>query len=149
ETLLFAGEHTCAGTFTCRASDPLFRAEAPSTAHCMVFSRTAVWIRHERGARYVADPTVATFHNRGRVYQRWRIGEDGDRCDWIAYADELVADAVSRFDRDRARDPLWFPREFQPISAGMYARQRRLFNRLSVPASVTGDDAVGVEETTI
>jgi AraC family transcriptional regulator len=149
ETLLFAGEHACAGTFTCRPDDPLFRAEAPSTAHCIVFSRTAVWIRHEHGARYVADPTVATFHNRGRVYRRWRIAEDGDRCDWIAYADDLVADAVSRFDRGRGRDPLWFPREFQPISTAMYARQRRLFDRIGGPASIADHDPQGIEEAAI
>jgi len=146
ETLLFAGEHTCAGRFMCRPDDPLFRAEAPSTAHCLVFSRTAVWIRHERGARYVADPTVATFHNRGRVYQRWRIAEEGDRCDWIAYADDLVAEAVSRFDRGGSRDPLWFPREFQPVSTGMYARQRRLFDRLAGREPI---DPHGVEEAAI
>jgi AraC family transcriptional regulator len=131
EQLLFAGDSTCLGTFACRPEDPLFRADAPSTAHCVVFSRTPVWIRHERGARYVADPTVATFHNRGRAYQRWQIVDEGDRCDWVAYADDLLADAVSRFDRTAAgRDPMWFPAEFVPVSSHVYARQRRLFDRL-------------------
>jgi AraC-like DNA-binding protein len=130
ERLLIAGESACLGTFSCRPDHPLFHAESPSTAHCLVFSRTPVWIRHERGSRYVADPTVATFHNRGRVYQRWRIGDRGDRCDWIAYADDVVADAVSPVShRERDRDPQWFPAEFVPVSSALYARQRRLFDR--------------------
>lgn len=146
ERLLFAGDSTCLGTFVCRPEDALFRAESPSTAHCMVFSRTPVWIRHERGVRYVADPTVATFHNRGRIYQRWPIVDEGDRCDWVAYADDLLADAVPRFDRPGAgRDPLWFPADFAPISSHVYARQRRLFDRLHAAAV----DASDVEEEAI
>jgi len=143
ERLLYSGATTCAGTFECHPGDPLFHAESPSTAHCLVFSRTPVWIRHERGMRYVADPTVATFHNRGRVYQRWAIAREGDRCDWIAYADDLVADAVSRFRPGRrGRDPLWFPAEFSRVSSRVYARQRRFFERLHA-ATI---DSLGVEE---
>ena len=131
ERLLFASSSTCIGTFACSPDNPSFHGEAASTSHCLVFSRTPVWIRHERGRRYVADPTVVTFHNRGRVYQRWRIDAAGDRCDWIAYADDLVADAVERFRRaGDDRDALWFPAEFAPISPRMYAQQRRLFDRL-------------------
>jgi AraC family transcriptional regulator len=130
ERLLVAGDTACLGTFSCRPDHPLFHAESPSTAHCLVFSRTPVWIRHERGRRYVADPTVATFHNRGRLYRRWQIVDRGDRCDWIAYADDLVADAVSGLHRrDAGRDPLWFPAECVPVSSQLYARQRRLFDR--------------------
>jgi AraC-like DNA-binding protein len=143
EHLLFAGRSACLGTFACRPTDPLFGAEGPSTAHCLVFSRTPVWIRHERGPRYVADPTVATFHNRGRVYRRWRIVDEGDRCDWIAYADDVVADAVSLVHRRHHRgDPSWFPEEFLPVSSDTYARQRRLFDRLTR----TRGDGVDVEE---
>jgi AraC-like DNA-binding protein len=122
ERLLFEGEHTCIGTFACDARDPFFHRERPSTAHCIVFARTAVWIRHERGPRYVADPTVVTFHNRGRAYQRWQIAEAGDRCDWIAYSDEILRDAL---------DDRWFPHEFAPIDSRLYLRQRRLFERVA------------------
>ena len=132
--------------FACSPDNPSFHAAAASTSHCLVFSRTPVWIRHERGARYVADPTVATFHNRGRVYQRWRIAAAGDRCDWIAYADDLVADAVGRFPRaGDGRDPLWFPAEFILVSSRVYARQRRLFDRLHAG----GAPSLAVEEEAV
>ena len=133
ERLLSAGESTALGTFACRPDQPQFSAESPSTAHCLVFSRTPVWIRHERGSRYVADPTVATLHNRGRVYQRWRIVDRGARCDCIAYADDVVDDVIARFDRRSRklgdRDPRWFPADAVPITSALYARQRRLFDR--------------------
>lgn len=130
ERLLFEGETTCIGTFACGTRDPLFDRESPSTAHCIVFSRTPVWIRHEQGRRYVADPTVVTFHNRGRVYRRWKIADAGDRCDWFAYSDDVVRDALG----DCGRDPLWFPREFAPASSRLYARQRRLIDRIQTGA---------------
>lgn len=132
ERLLFESDTTCVGTFGCDVRDPLFHRESPSTAHCIVFSRTAVWIQHEDGPRYVADPTVVTFHNRDRTYQRWRIA-DADRCDWIAFADEALRDVL----RDR-----WFPREFTPVASAVYARQRRLFDRVTAGVA----DAMEVEE---
>ncbi len=134
ERLLFASAHVCVGTFACEVADPLFQREAPSTAHCIVFSRTAVWIQHERGRRYVADPTVVTLHNRGRVYRRWRIADAGDRCDWIAFSDDLLRDVLA----DR-----WFPQPFAPATSDAYARQRRLFERIGDGAA----DGLDIDET--
>jgi len=138
ERLLFEGETTCIGTFSCDTHDPLFDREAPSTAHCIVFSRTPVWIRHERGTRYVADPTVVTFHNRGRAYQRWKIADEGDRCDWFAYSDDVVRDAIG----DAGGNRLWFPREFAPAPSSLYARQRGLIDRIRTGAA----DRMEIEE---
>jgi AraC family transcriptional regulator len=152
ERLLSAGESTALGTFACRPDQPQFHAESPSTAHCLVFSRTPVWIRHERGSRYVADPTVATLHNRGRVYQRWRIVDRGDRCDWIAYADDVVDEVIAPFDRrprPRAsgnRDPRWFPADAVPITSALYARQRRLFDRAANSEARERDGIEEIEE---
>lgn len=133
EQLLFASDSTCVGTFACDVRDPFFHREALSTAHCIVFSRTAVWIQHERGPRYVADPTVVTFHNRDRMYQRWPIADAGDRCDWIAFAGDVLQDVL--LDR-------WFPREYQPVETAVYARQRRLFDRVGSGAA----DSMEIEE---
>src|SRR5262245_56249171 len=82
ERLLLATDAFAVGLFACEPHDREFAGGSPSTSHCIVFSRTPVWIQHDRGMRYVADPTVVTFHTRGRAYRRWRIGDVGDRCDW-------------------------------------------------------------------
>ena len=87
----------------------------------------------------MADPTVVTFHNRGRAYRRWRIADAADRCDWIAFSDDIVAEAIDQ--RTRAgRSRLWFPRECAPIPSGVYARQRSLFERVEA-GEVDGGEA--------
>jgi AraC-like DNA-binding protein len=132
ERLLFSGDVACAGTFACGVNDPLFGGGLPSTAHCLVFSRTPVWIQHEGGARYVADPTLVTFHNRGRAYRRWRIGDAGDRCDWLAYADDVLDDVAARWMPERADSDgaVPFPRQFVPVPPQLYLRQRRFFQQM-------------------
>jgi len=132
ERLLFSGEVVCLGTFACAIGDPSFAGGQPSTSHCIVFSRTPVWIQHDGGVRYVADATRVTLHNRGRAYRRWRIDGRGDRCNWLAFSEEAIAAAVRRWDAahiDRAADA---PFRFQHASAApaLYLRQRRLFERL-------------------
>jgi AraC family transcriptional regulator len=144
EQLLFASDVVCAGTFDCAVADPSFKGGEPSTAHCIVFSRTPVWIQHEAGVRYVADPTRITLHNRGRAYRRWKIDERGDHCDWLAYAGDLVAAVVGRWDPERVDSAARAPFRFQFTSAApsLYLRQRQLFRRLAPAAP----DALAVEE---
>jgi len=146
ERLLFAGDVACAGTFSCAAEDASFRGGEPSTAHCVVFSQTPVWIQHDAGVRYVADPTVITFHNRGRAYRRWRIDGRGDRCRWLAYAEDVANDVVRRWDSahaDRHRDaPFRF--QFTPAPAALYLRHHRFFQRVDAAA-----DGLAIEETAL
>jgi AraC-like DNA-binding protein len=132
ERLLFESDVACAGTFDCSVTEPAFAGGLPSTAHCVVFSRTPVWIQHDGGVRYVADPACVTFHNRGRAYRRWQIDARGDHCDWLAFAADVVADVVAELDpRHVDRRPA-APFRFQFASAepALYLRQRLLFDRL-------------------
>src|SRR5262249_31578040 len=143
ETLLFSDDTAAAGTFACATSDPLFSGGMPSTAHCIVFSRTAVWIQHEGAPRYVADPTVVTFHSRGRAYRRWPVSDAGDRCNWIALRDDVVRDALRVWSPAAAdADRLPFPHHCPAAAAPVYARQRRMFDRLARG----GCDGLAVEE---
>ena len=132
ERLLFNGEIVCLGTFACEVSDPSFTGGEPSTSHCIVFSRTPVWIQHEGGARYVADATRVTLHNRGRAYRRWRIDGRGDRCNWLAFSEEAIAAVVRRWDPAHIDRAAGAPFRFQhaPAAPAVYLRQRRLFERL-------------------
>jgi len=104
----------------------------PSTANCIVFSRTPVWIQHEGASRYVADPTVVTFHSRGRPYRRWRLSDAGDRCDWIAFRDDVVRDALRPWSpAAAAADRVRFPHPCAVAAVSLYARQRCMFDRLA------------------
>jgi len=152
ERLLFSSGITCAGTFACGTADPLFQGGQPSTSTCIVFSRTPVVIQHEGGVRYVADPTVVTFHNRGRSYRRWKVAETGDRCDWIAYGDNLLRDVVGRWDPRRFDRAAVVPFGFQFVgaTAPLYLRQRRLFNGLRdgcVDRLQADEEAIGLLAT--
>jgi AraC-like DNA-binding protein len=147
ERLLFGSDVACAGAFECAVCEPSFAGGLPSTAHCVVFSRTPVWIQHDGGVRYVADPTRVTFHNRGRAYRRWKIDARGDRCDWLAFSGDVVTDLVwdldpPHIDRRHAA-PFRFP--FAPADAGLYLRQRLLFDRLHDGVC----DALEIEETAL
>ena len=132
ERLLFSGDVACAGTFACAVGDPSFAGGEPSTSHCVVFSRTPVWIQHDGGRRYVADPTRITLHNRGGVYRRWRIDDRGDRCNWLAFAEPAIAAVVRRRDPAHVEHASGAPFRFQHVAAApaLYLRQRRLFDRL-------------------
>src|SRR5262249_58344597 len=132
ETLLVSGDTAAAGTFACPRANPLFGGGMPSTAHCIVFSRTPVWIQHEGAPWYVADPTVVTFHSRGRAYRRRRVSDAGDRCDWIALRDDVVRDALRTWSPAAAdADPVRFPHQCAVAAVSLYAHQRRVFDRLA------------------
>ncbi len=145
ERLLLATETTAIGTFACEPHDRGFSGGSPSTSHCIVFSRTPVWIQHEGDTRYVADPAVVTFHTRGRPYRRWRIADAGDRCDWIAFRDDVVREAIRPWaPRLADAEQAAFPFQFTSAVPAVYARQRRLVRRL---IDTTIESFEGEEET--
>jgi AraC-like DNA-binding protein len=121
----------CAGLFRCAPDHPLFPGGQPCSSFCVVFPRDAAWIQHEGGARFVADPSLATFYNQGQVYYRWTIGRRPDRCDWLAFPSTIVRDAVGTYSRTDAEHP---EKPFRfgsaPLDARAYAAQRQLFEML-------------------
>jgi AraC-like DNA-binding protein len=144
ERLLFAGEFVCIGTYRCSRDHPLFPGGLPSTSCCFVFPRSSVFIQHEGGRRFLADPTLVTFHNRGGVYRRFSASDDGDRADWFALAPDVLVEAVRPFDPAVAERPERpFRLERAPCDATTYLAQRMLFERL---AGAARPDALAVEE---
>jgi AraC family transcriptional regulator len=121
----------CAGIFRCHPDHPLFPGGQPCSSFCIVFPRDAAWIQHEGARRFVADPSVATFYNRGQVYHRWSIGRRPDRCDWLAFPASIVRDAVrtcSPADAEHSERPFRFGSA--ALDARAYAAQRQMFETL-------------------
>jgi AraC-like DNA-binding protein len=146
EQLLFASDLVCAGLFRCQTDDPAFAGGQPSTSHCIVFPRTAVWIQHEGGRRFVADPSIVALYNRNYPYRRWKISQEGDRSDWLAFPADVILDAVTTAapgEAGRFRADLPFRHWSLPVDARLYAAQRRLFGRLEHGGA---RDALPVEE---
>jgi AraC-like DNA-binding protein len=131
ERVVAASPAVCAGLFRCEPTHPLFRGGEPCSSFCIVFPREAAWIQHEGGRRFLADASVATLYNQGQIYHRWAVGHRPDRADWLAFPAATVRDVVRTFDPAAADDPER-PLRFgwAPVSATIYAAQRRLFDRL-------------------
>ncbi|HJR59971.1 MAG TPA: AraC family transcriptional regulator [Vicinamibacterales bacterium] len=131
ERIVAASPSVYAGQFRCAPDHPLFPGGRPCSSFCVVFPREVAWIQHDDGPRFVADMQVATLYNQGQVYRRWSIGRRPDRCDWLAFPAGIVRDAVrtcSPADADHPSGPFRFG--FAPITADVYASQRRLFEGL-------------------
>ena len=131
ERLLFDGSLVRIGAFRADHRDPRFHDSGPIENHIFVFPRTGVWIQHEGKPAFVADPNVVTFYNRGQVYRRDRITEEGDRCEWFSVAPEALLEAVLQFEQAAGEHPEQpFGMEHGPTEAGAYLRQRRLVQGL-------------------
>jgi AraC-like DNA-binding protein len=127
------------GSFRCPSTHRLYRDSGPAGSHLFVFPRTATFIRH-RGAdrRFLANANLVTLYNRGQEYERSRAS-DLDASDWYAVSAPLLLQAVSAYDpaiHDRPDRPFRFTHA--PVSAALYAKQRRLFERASSGESSDG-----------
>jgi AraC-like DNA-binding protein len=131
------------GAFRCPCSHPLFADSGPIENDVFVFPRARVYIAHEGGRRFAADPSVVTLYNRGQLYARGAI-DDADHSDYFA-VDRALALEVAR-----ERDPHVGERPFRfdhaPSAPRVYLRQRALFERLARGEAM---DAIEVEEAVL
>jgi AraC-like DNA-binding protein len=147
ERVIFSSPVMCAGLFRCPPDDEHFPGGRPCSAHSVVFPREPVWIQHERGRRFLVDPSLAALYNRGETYRRWSVAGRPDRCDWLAFPDALLRDAVHEVApaaAGTAAGPL--RHRAAPVTAAVYAAQRRLFVALEHHAAI---DPLNVEERVV
>lgn len=141
----FASELFRVGTFRAAPDHPMFSDSGPARGHLFVFPRSSVRIERREGESFVADPTVATFYNRGDLYARRAIDRDGDRCDWFEPEARLLAEAIAQFDAavvDRPMRPFRFARG--PSRARCYTLQRAVFHHVTSGETA---DPLWIEET--
>jgi AraC-like DNA-binding protein len=129
DAILHEDEGVVVGAFRCPTTDPRFQDSGPIQNDIFVFPRSSVRIRHAGGPSFVADHSVATLYNRGQIYERRAVAEDGDRSDWFAVPRAVACEAVETNGLEPgARGPFSLP--FAPVSDEIYLRQRRLFRRV-------------------
>jgi AraC-like DNA-binding protein len=144
DTILYESPLLRLGRFRAPVAHPRFRDSGPIQSHIFVFPRTGVEIRHEGGRPFLAGPNIVTYYNRGQIYSRGPVDPAGDRCEWFAFEDRVVQDAVRLFDPPAAERPgRPFPFAWGPGDSGSYWAQRRLVETL---ASGSGADGLAVEE---
>ncbi len=128
DAILHSYEGVVVGAFRCPTSHPQFQDSGPIQNDIFVFPRSSVRIRHAGGPAFVADHTLAAVYNRGQIYDRRAIAEEGDRSDWFAVPRAAACEAmVENGLEPGAQGPFSFP--FAPVSDETYLRQRRLFRR--------------------
>lgn len=117
------------GAFRCPTTHPRFSDSGPIENDIFVFPRSSVSIRHAGGPSFVADHTAATVYNRGQIYDRAVVAEEGDRSDWFAVPRTVATEAViSNGLEPSAAGPFSFA--FAPVAEKTYLNQRRLFLRV-------------------
>jgi AraC family transcriptional regulator len=131
DRLLFNTETVRVGAFRCDRHHPDFdRASAPTKNFCFVFPRSAVIIEHEHERPFVANATVATFHNRAQEYRRRPVSDDGDRSDWFGINQIVLKEIMDSWAPGASPDPdRLFQRSHVRLDASTYFLQRRVFEQ--------------------
>ena len=121
--------HVTIGRFRCPVSYERFSDTGPISHALVVFPRTSVWIQHDGGERFLADPSLVTIYNRGQEYRRFPVSPDGDRCEWFAVSDDWARDVAAAFEATRGDSERPFAHHAAAADANLYLEQRALFNR--------------------
>lgn len=135
------------GLFRSHPDDCNFHGPHINGGYLMVFPRTSVLITHTGQEAVVADPATVMFYNHGQVYERDKLAEQGDACEWFGFCPGLIRDAI------RAFDPYVDDRPCQPFqfTHGPSDTHSYLWQRLIVEHILENDepDRLLVEETTL
>jgi AraC family transcriptional regulator len=133
------------GRWRCPPWHPVFVDSGPARGHLFVFPRSSVFIQHEGGRRFVADPAVVTYYNRGQRYRRQPLSPIGDRGEWYAIVPSVLAEVLSRRDpAARDRGERLFAITHGPCDRRSYVEQRAVFEHVRREAE---PDALFVDET--
>lgn len=120
------------GRWRCPAEHPIFVDSGPISETLFAFPRESVWIQHEGGDPFVADPNTVTYYNGGQVYSRQKLSRRGDMCEWFTVAPEAMTDAIAAHEPeaiDRPHRPFTF--SHGPSDPASYLRQRLVFQHVS------------------
>ncbi len=147
EKVIFASELVHIGVFRCPPGYPHFSDTGPIKGHLLVFPRTGVQITFAGGEPIIADPNIVMLYNQGQCYRRTQLSAHGDRCEWFAFAPNVLMTSLQAYDPHIAEQP---ERPFRfshtPSEAHCYLRQRMVVEHLlrtDIP------DQLLVEETMI
>ena len=126
DVITHRGCGTIIGAFRCPISHRSFSDSGPIQNDIFVFPRTSVRIRHSGGPSFVADQSVATIYNRGQIYDRASVSEEGDRSDWFSVPRPVATEAIVANGLEPGRrGPFGFALAL--ISDATYLAQRRVF----------------------
>lgn len=133
QRVIYRSKLTHIGQFRCPVGHPAFaRPSAVDGGHLMVFPRTSVIISQAERGSVIADPNTVVLYNNRQEYTRRANSPDGDQCEWFAFADQTLVEAMRDADpavQDRPDRP--FTHTHSPINAPAYLTQRRLIDYIT------------------
>lgn len=80
------------------------------------------------------SPNVVVFYNNGTEYERSKLTEEGDRCEYFQFSPPLLHEILGAFDQTvqgRNHTPFLFTHAF--VSRQNFIRQRQLVEQLAQP----------------
>ncbi|MFK7800701.1 MAG: helix-turn-helix transcriptional regulator [Anaerolineae bacterium] len=123
------------GTFNCHHAHPLFHAKQVFDWHHMVvFPRTSVALTMDGRSQLAGSPNVVVFYNNRTEYERSKLTQEGDRCEYFQFSPLLLHEILASFDQtaqERNHTPFLFTHAF--VSRQNFIRQRQLLEQLEQP----------------
>lgn len=142
--IIFDGDLVRVGLFRCRPWHDLFKNDERASDHHLVFPRTAVIITHDGYEPVVTDPNTVLFYNKHQTYQREKLSEKGDVCEYFSFSQEALLDTMRAYDPtvlDRPERP--YPTTHAPSDAQSFLLQRLVVEHILGDETV---DALYVQE---
>ena len=127
ESILRRTASVALGQYRCGVEHPRFAGGGPQRCPYIVFPRSSVRITRLNGQPLVYTPNTISFHDVGDIYHRSAISEEGERCDWIALAPNLLRDIGMQVDRAAVDRERLFIVPIAPSAPEVYLAQRALF----------------------
>jgi len=145
--VIFNGDLVRVGLFRCRPWHDMFRNDKRALADNLVFPRTSVIITHDGYEPVVADPNTVLFYNKHQTYEREKLSEKGDFCDYFAFSQEALLDTMQAYDPsvlERPERP--YPTTHAPSDTQSYLLQRLVVDHILGDEPV---DALYVQEAAL
>jgi AraC-like DNA-binding protein len=147
ERTVFSSPLVKIGMLRMPAHHPDF-ARTTTTDNCaIVFPREALVIQKDNGDRWISDPTATSLWNRGDIYTRTALTNQGAVGDWYAVDASLALEIVGSVDpcaENRPDRP--FKRSHVRTDPATFLFQRGLLERVT---AANFDSALEIEEAVI
>lgn len=86
------------GIFRCHPAEKKhYGSMKPISGHLIVFPRTCVKITFDGHEPIVTNPNIVMLYNSGQLFQRDKVAEDGDRCEYFGYRPSVLMEALESY----------------------------------------------------
>lgn len=125
---IYRGNIVWIGTFNCHHTHAEFKGiNYFDWNHMVVFPRTSVALDMTGYDPVVGSPNVAILYNHGATYERGRLTDEGDCCEYFFFSPQLLGEALAFYDpaaQDRPTQPFLFNNA--PVNNEIFINERKL-----------------------